>query len=302
MTEFLKNCTLCPRKCGADRTAGETGVCGQTSEIKVARASLHMWEEPCISGKNGSGTVFFAGCPLKCVYCQNFDIAQNGDGGKITEDELCELFFKLKKAGAHNINLVTPTHVTPQVANALKKAKKSLEIPIVYNCGGYELAQTLKMLENSVDIYLPDFKYADENAARKYSNAPDYPEVAKKAIEEMVRQCPKPVFDDDGMMKSGVLVRHLLLPGNLKNSKAVIEYLHKTYGDSIILSIMSQYTPMKSCEKYPELEYKTSRREYEKLVSFAESIGVKRAYVQSEESASENYIPKFGKNGIVLDF
>lgn len=295
-------CYLCPRRCGADRENGSLGYCGKTSEITAARASVHMWEEPCISGTKGSGTVFFSGCTLKCVYCQNHETALDGNGGKISEDELAGIFLKLQDIGAHNINLVTPTHYTPQLVRVLENVKPKLKIPVVYNTSGYELVSTLKMLEGLVDIYLPDFKYMSAETAKKYSNAPDYPDAAKKALAEMVRQKPETVFDKDGMMTSGVIVRNLLLPGNLKNSKEVISYVHSEYADRVYLSIMNQYTPLIKNEKYPELNSKTTRREYRKLVDYAVGIGVNNAYIQDEESSSEAFVPIFGKDGILLDF
>lgn len=272
------------------------------SELKIARASLHMWEEPCISGENGSGTVFFSGCSLRCVYCQNHRIAINGDGGKITENELAKIFLDLQSAGAHNINLVTPTHYADKIITALKTAKPKLKIPIVYNTGGYESVSTLKSLENYVDIYLTDFKYMSPETAKKYSNAPDYPSVAKAALDEMVRQKPKCTFDGNGIMKSGVIVRNLLLPGSLKNSKDVIEYVFSKYKDNVFLSIMNQYTPVAENEKFPELNFSSSGREYKKLIDFCLGLGIKNAYLQDGESASKDFVPTFGKDRVLLDF
>lgn len=295
-------CYLCPRKCGADRDNGILGYCKKTSEITAARASLHMWEEPCISGKNGSGTVFFSGCTLKCVYCQNSVIALDGNGAVVSENDLADIFFKLQDKGAHNINLVTPTHYTVQIAKLLTKIKPKLKIPIVYNTSGYELKETLKMLDGLIDIYLPDFKYMQPDTAKKYSNAPDYPEVAKVALCEMVRQKPVFSFDADGTMTSGVIVRNLLLPGNLKNSKEVVGYVYSEYGDSVYLSLMNQYTPVIKNENFPELNSKTTRREYQKLVEYAIKTGVKNAYIQDSESSSDAFVPLFGKDAVLLDF
>lgn len=295
-------CYLCPRQCGADRQNGSLGYCGKTTEITAARASLHMWEEPCISGTKGSGTVFFSGCTLKCVYCQNSSIALNGDGGVLSPDGLADIFLKLQDSGAHNINLVTPTHFVPEIVTALERVKARLKIPVVYNTSGYELPETLKMLDGLADIYLPDFKYINPETAKKYSNAPDYPEIAKAAVREMVRQRPHAEFDTDGIMKSGVIVRNLLLPGNLKNSKDVISYLYAQYKDDVYLSIMNQYTPVVSNDKYPELNCTPSAREYRKLVGHAVDIGVKNAYIQDAEVSSTAYVPLFGKDSILLDF
>ena len=220
----MENCMLCPRECGVNRKNGETGVCGQTAAIKAARAALHMWEEPCISGQNGSGTVFFSGCNLGCVFCQNHNIATGKAGIEISTERLAEIFLELQEKGANNINLVTAGHFLPQVAVALEMAKEQgLHIPVVYNSSGYEKAKTLKMLDGLVDIYLPDFKYMDAVLAKKYSHAQDYPEIAKEALSEMVRQVGEAEFDSRGMMKKGVIVRQLLLPGHVKDAKNVLK-------------------------------------------------------------------------------
>ena len=248
----MKICTLCPRMCAVDRKSGERGICGQTTEIKVARAALHFWEEPCISGEKGSGAVFFSGCALHCVFCQNENIA-NGTAGKVISTErLGKIFLELQEKGANNINLVTAGHFLPQVAVALEMAKEQgLHIPVVYNSSGYEKAKTLKMLDGLVDIYLPDFKYMDAVLAKKYSHAQDYPEIAKEALSEMVRQVGEAEFDSRGMMKKGVIVRQLLLPGHVKDAKNVLKYLYETYGDRIYISMMNQYTPMPAMKDDP---------------------------------------------------
>lgn len=299
---YMTQCRLCPRKCGANRAAGQTGACGQTSELTVARVSLHFWEEPCISGVKGSGTVFFSGCALRCVYCQNYSASTLGNGGKISEKELAEIFLMLQDKGANNINLVTPSHFAVQIANALSEVKNKLNIPVIYNTGGYDLSDTLRMLSGLVDVYLPDFKYINPRTALKYSNAPDYPDIAKAAVAEMVRQRPKIVLDENGIIRKGVIVRNLLLPGSLANSREIMRYLFETYGDNIYLSIMNQYTPVITSDKYPELNMRPSDREYEKLIDFALSLGVKNAYIQQGGSASREFIPKFGKNTVLLDF
>lgn len=292
-------CNLCPRNCNADREKGNTGFCREDDNIKVAKAYLHLWEEPCISGTKGSGTVFFTGCNLRCIYCQNHEISLNSKGKTLTQRELADVFLKLMEKGAHNINLVTPTHFADKIAFSVEIAKNmGLAIPIIYNTSGYEKQKTLEITEKYADVYLPDFKYAIDITAEKYSSAPDYPKLAKSAIEEMVRQRPKLVFDKDGLVKKGVIVRHLLLPGNLKNSRLAVEYLYKTYGDSIFISLMNQYTPVKSFEKYPELSQTPSRREYEKLVDYALSLGVKNAYIQDAQSSDKAYIPEFDFEGI----
>ena len=293
-------CTLCPRSCGADRAAGQKGYCGVGgTKIKAARAALHMWEEPCISGSQGSGTVFFSGCPLRCVYCQNRDIARAGAGKEITVERLSEIFLELQEKGAANINLVTPTHYTPEIVKAVAEARDGgLTLPIVYNCGGYEKPETLRTLAGIVDIYLTDFKYMDAEAARRYSHAPDYPEIAKEALGEMVRQQPEPVFDEKGMMKKGVIVRHLLLPGHLKNAEAVVKYVYETYGNRVYLSLMNQYTPLPGMEKWPEINRKVTRREYDRLLDYAVELGVENGFIQEGGTAEESFIPAFDCEGI----
>ncbi len=291
-------CNLCPRNCNIDRSQ-QKGYCGQTDKIKVARASLHMWEEPCISGDRGSGTVFFSGCGLRCVFCQNFDIA-NGDAGKeITVERLAEIFCELKEKGAHNINLVTGDHFVPEIIKALDIAKANgMDLPIVFNTSSYINKETLKKLEKYVDVYLADFKYFDNETAKKYSNAENYLQVAKTAIEEMVSQKGIPVYDDDGIMTKGVIVRHLLMPGYLQESKAIIRYVYEEYGERVVLSIMNQYTPLKQVEKYHEINRKVLDEEYESLINYAISIGVKEAYVQEGETAEESFIPPFDLEGV----
>lgn len=292
------NCNLCPRNCNVDRSENK-GYCGQTDIIKVARASLHMWEEPCISGERGSGTVFFSGCGLRCVFCQNFDIAKGDTGKEITVERLAEIFCELKEKGAHNINLVTGDHFVPEIIKALDIAKANgMDLPIVFNTSSYINKETLKCLENYVDIYLADFKYFDNETAKKYSNAENYLQVAKTAIEEMVSQKGTPVYDDEGMMTKGVIVRHLLMPGYLQESKAIIRYVYEEYGERVVLSIMNQYTPLKQVEKYPEINRKVSDAEYESLINYAISIGVKEAYVQEGETAEESFIPPFDLEGV----
>ena len=299
-------CTLCPRECNVNRYDGKLGYCLAPYSLKVARAALHMWEEPCISGDNGSGTVFFSGCPLKCVYCQNKDIAIGETGKIITVDRLVEIFFELKEKGAHNINLVTPTHYIHRIREALIVAKdKGLNIPIVYNSSGYEKVESLKMLEGLVDIYMPDMKYYDKNLAKLYSNATDYYDMAKDAIAEMYRQVGNPKFDDDGMMLKGVLVRHLVLPGHTDDSKKIIKYLYETYKDNIFISIMNQYTPCKHLqddknteERYSNLLRRLSEEEYEDVVDYAIEIGVENGFVQEGETAKESFIPNFDMEGV----
>lgn len=293
METKLTECTLCPRTCHANRNENDRGYCGQSATIKVARASLHMWEEPCISGTEGSGTVFFSGCSLRCVYCQNRAIALGSKGRELTVLQLSDLFLLLQEKGANNINLVTPTHFVPQIAEVLRIAKKSgLKIPIVYNTSGYEYVETLQLLDGLIDIYLPDMKYHSSELAARYSNAPDYFTHASLAIAEMVRQVGTPDFEH-GLMKRGVIIRHMILPGCTKDSKEVIKYLYETYGNRVYLSIMNQYTPPKNMERFPEIGRKVTPREYGKVIDYAITLGVENAFIQEGETAEESFIPDF---------
>lgn len=296
----MEKCNLCPRECNVDRTAGKTGLCGVPSDkIIAARAALHRWEEPCISGEEGSGTVFFSGCTLRCVYCQNYDIARASTGKEITKERLAEIFLELQDKRANNINLVTPTHYTNAIIWAVKEARcKGLNLPIVYNCSGYEKTETLQQLEGIVDIYLTDFKYMENEMAKKYSKAADYPEVAKLALEEMFRQQPEPEFDERGIMMKGIIVRHLLLPGYLDNAKAIVKYVFETYEDKVFLSLMNQYTPLPQVEAFPEINRKVTEEEYEELVDYAIEIGVENGFIQEGETAEESFIPAFDYEGI----
>ena len=295
-----KRCGLCPRECKVDRTQGERGYCGQTAELYVARAALHQWEEPCLSGTIGSGTIFFTGCPLGCVFCQNLEIAAGNVGKKISVKRLAEIFLELQEQGAHNINLVTATHFVPQIAEALSLAKQNgLQIPIVYNTSSYEHVSTLRLLEGLVDIYLPDLKYRNEEWSLRYSHAADYFFYASKAIAEMVRQVGKPVFsEEDGLMKRGVIVRHLALPGKEEDSKEVIRYLYETYGEQIYISIMNQFTPMPGLREYPELNRVLTEQEYSRIVDYAIRLGVEQGYIQEGETAKESFIPSFDGEGV----
>ncbi len=290
-------CTLCPRNCGISRRPGDTGICGQTYEIKVARAALHFWEEPCISGEKGSGAVFFSGCPLHCVFCQNKSIAHGNAGKVVSTGRLAEIFLELQEQGANNINLVTAGHFAPQVAQALEAAKsQGLAIPIVYNTGSYEKAEVLRSLEGLVDIYLPDFKYMDAALGRKYSHVRDYPEVAKAAVAEMVRQTGPAVFAERGgqtLMERGTIVRHLVLPGCVRDARAVIRYLYGTYGNTIFISILNQFTPRPWLADYPELNRKITQREYDAVVDYAIGLGVENGFIQEGETAEESFIPEF---------
>ena len=295
-------CFICPKNCGADRDNGEIGACGVDNKIYISRVSLHMWEEPCISGESGSGTVFFYGCPLGCVYCQNSKISRVNrnnldlmpDQKIYTTDELADAFIKLQSEGANNINLVTPTHYSYQIIDAIKTARnKGLTLPIVYNCSGYEKLETLMALDGLIDIYLTDFKYMNDELAKKYSYVTNYSEIAKTALKEMLRQRPECEFNDAGMMTKGVIVRNLLLPLNVRNSESVVKYVYETYGDSMYLSLMNQYTPMEQVADLAPLNRKVTKREYKRLVDFTIALGAKNVFIQEGDVASESFIPDF---------
>ena len=339
-----KECRLCPRNCGAARTEGKNGVCLVTDRLKVARAALHFWEEPCISGTNGSGAVFFSGCAMHCVYCQNEDIAQGLTGKEISGERLAEIFLELQEKKANNINLVTPGQYLPHIIRAVEEARRQgLILPIIYNTGGYEKVEVLKRLEGIVDVWLPDFKYFDPALAARYSKAPDYPQVVKAAIAEMVRQQPKAFFypekssgrpmvdstkqtaesgtiagksideqtkscfepgplseecEDGWLIARGVIVRQLLLPGGLQDSKRIVKYLYQTYGDQIYLSLMSQFTPLPHVAAYPELNRKVTEEEYEEYVDYAIELGVENGFIQEGDVAEESFIPAFDCEGV----
>lgn len=322
-------CDLCPRRCKIDRAVGQRGFCGMTEEVSVARVAPHYWEEPCISGENGSGTVFFSGCNLRCVYCQNHKIAAGMTGKGMTVEELAAAFLSLQEQGCHNINLVTPSHYVPQIRMALQQA--GLGIPVVYNTSSYECVQTLQQMEGLVDIYLADLKYLDKTLAKKYSHAVDYPETAKAAIREMVRQIggaeygygfkgggseavqgiesnrlekgdvpskemtvrDATEYPDGALMRRGVIVRHLLLPGQVEEAKRVLRYLYEAYGDTIAISILNQYTPLPHVAAYPELNRKVTDAEYEEVVEYALELGIGHGFLQEGQAASESFIPEF---------
>lgn len=294
-----ENCLLCPRKCGINRSTGQTGVCGVSSEIKVARAALHYWEEPCISGKRGSGAVFFSGCSLHCVFCQNREISDGKAGKVISKERLSDIFIELADKGANNINLVTPGQYIPDIVWAVNDAKsRGMKLPIIYNTSGYENVTELKLLEGIVDVYLPDFKYMDSTLSARYSRAKDYPSVAKQALSEMVRQQPDVVIDDStGLIQKGVIVRQLLLPGHVNDAKAVLKYLYDTYHDHVYISMMSQFTPI-ALKDYPEINRTVTRREYERLVDYALKIGITNAFIQEGDVAKDSFIPAFDCEGV----
>ncbi len=296
MHDEYRACRLCPRRCGADRT-GALGLCGVGAEVKLARAALHAWEEPPISGTRGSGTVFFSGCGLGCIFCQNREIALARAGREVTEGELCEIFLRLETEGAHNLNLVTATQFIPSVLAALASARaRGLSIPVVWNSGGYETVESLRMLEGAVDIFLTDFKYGGADAARRYARAPDYPAVAAEALSEMLRQCPSPIYGEGGMLARGVVVRVLLLPGGLLDAKLALRRAHAIAGDRALYSLMSQYTPMPGMA--PPLDRRVSDAEYRSFVDYALHLGITAGFTQEGESAAESFIPAFDGEGL----
>lgn len=292
MKEYFKDCTLCPRMCHIDRTKTK-GTCGVKDKMIIARASLHMWEEPCISGDNGSGTIFFSGCNLKCIFCQNYEISTKVVGKEVTIEEFATICLNLEKQGANNINLVTPTFFVPLIIEGIKLAKeKGLSIPIVYNTSGYETIDTIKMLDGIVDIYLPDLKYYNDEYANMYSHVKDYFKYASLAISEMYKQVGNPKFNKDGIMTSGVIVRHLALPGLIDDSKEILKYLYNTYHNNIYISIMNQYTPLRNF-KYENLNRKLSDSEYDELIDYALDLGIEKAFIQEGETQSDSFIPDF---------
>jgi putative pyruvate formate lyase activating enzyme len=299
MIDMLKSCRLCPRNCSIDRLNGELGFCGAGRLVKGARASLHYWEEPCISGDKGSGTVFFSNCNLKCVFCQNHSISQEGTGTEITPKRLSQIFLEQQERGALNINLVTPTHYVPQIIQAIDIAKKDgLRLPILYNTNSYENTETIKALKGYIDIFLPDLKYYSDKYAVKYSSAPDYFKFASEAIKQMVSQAGEPVFDDNGIMQKGVVIRHMMLPGLLFDSKKVVDYIYSTFGDSVYLSLMNQYTPMHDASRFPEINRTLNPGHYEALIDYSLSLGVKNGFIQEDETCSESFVPEFDMRGI----
>lgn len=300
VNNFMSDCAICPRKCHVNRLAGQVGFCGQTAELTAARAALHYWEEPCISGITGSGAIFFSGCNLQCVFCQNHDIAIGKSGKIISSGRLTEIMLELQDKGAANINLVTGTHFIPQIALALSTAKSyGLSIPVVYNTSAYEEPVSLRLLEGLVDIYLPDLKYFSSELSTDCSHAADYFAKASAAIAEMFRQTSVPVLDPDtGLMRRGVIVRHLLLPGETKDSKKVLRYLHETYGNDIYVSIMNQYTPLEQVAQNPALNRKVTEEEYGRVLVFAERLGIEQGFYQEGETAVESFIPAFDGEGL----
>lgn len=299
MMNLLENCNLCPRNCGVNRLNGEIGYCGAGSLVKVARAALHHWEEPCISGEAGSGTVFFSNCSLRCVFCQNDDISQCSVGKEVSNERLAEIFLELQDKGALNINLVTPTHYVPQIIEAIIIARDNgLKLPVLYNCSGYENIETIRLLKDYIDVYLPDIKYYNSKYSTKYSNAGEYFKYASESVKEMLAQVGTASFDANGIIKRGVIVRHMMLPGLLFDSKKIIDFLYKNFGDSVYISIMNQYTPNYKSELYPEINRPIRADHYDALIDYALDLGVKNGFIQEEGTASKVFIPPFNLEGV----
>ncbi|MGH4051805.1 MAG: radical SAM protein [Clostridium sp.] len=297
--KLLEKCDLCPRKCFVNRTGSKLGFCNASDDVKIAKASLHHWEEPCISGEVGSGTVFFSNCNLRCVFCQNYKISHDGYGKIISISRLSEIFLKQQSRGALNINLVTPSHYVPQIIEALKLAKNcGLNIPILYNSNGYESIETIKILKGFIDVYLPDLKYYNDKYAIKYSRAPNYFAYARAAITEMVSQVGTPKFDNDGILQKGVIIRHLMLPGLLFDSKKILDFVHSAFNDSVYISLMNQYTPMHEAFKYPEINKVINPNHYEALINYALKIGITKCFIQENGTASKSYVPNFDLSNV----
>ena len=295
---MYKNCRLCPRDCGIDRTK-YNGVCGASSKVKVALVSTHNFEEPCISGKKGSGTVFFSNCNLRCVYCQNFKISRNGYGKEISIKRLSEIFLEQQKRGVNNINLVTPTCYVDSIIKALKMAKsKGLNIPIVYNSSGYEKIETIKKLNGLIDVYLPDFKYATNRLSKKYSGVNNYVESAISSIFEMIRQVGKPVFNDEGIITKGVIIRHMILPNNVLNSKMVLKKIKEKFSEDALVSLMAQYFPAGEANKYPEINRKITKDELKEIEDYLIELDITNGYIQELGEHEEEYVPDFNLSNI----
>ena len=294
----MTDCRLCPRNCRVNRKE-RTGFCGEKDGIRCARAALHHWEEPCISGTRGSGAVFFSGCSLKCCYCQNYQISQEGLGKEISPEKLARIFLDLQEQGAHNINLVTGTHFLPGILTALDLARPKLSIPVVYNCGGYEKPEVIRLLDGYVDIYLPDLKYFDAELSARYSGARDYFAQASQAVSAMISQTGSPVFDEDGIMQKGVIIRHMVLPGSRKDSISILHWIRENLPEEgFLLSLLSQYTPFyKSCE-YPQINRRLTTYEYDKVLEEAISLGLTKGFMQEKSSAKEEYTPPFDLEGL----
>ena len=298
MLELLKSCELCPKRCKVDRNF-QRGFCGASEKISVALVTLHEWEEPCISGEKGAGTIFFSHCNLKCVFCQNFKISSEGYGKEISVERLTEIFLEQQKRGAENIELVTPLHYTPQICLALDNAKsRGLKIPVVWNSNGYELPETLELLKNRVDIFLPDLKYFDDKIANSFSGASDYFSFASKALQKMFEIVGEAKFNSQGLMTRGLLVRHLVLPNFRTDTMKILDWLYQTFGDKIFISIMNQYMPLFHAKNFKDIDRNLTTFEYKSVVRHAENLGIKNCFIQLGKTAEEKFIPKFNLNGV----
>ena len=290
----LKNCNICPHKCNIDRTDGKIGRCKATNKVKIALYSIHNFEEPCISGKNGSGTVFFSNCNLNCVYCQNYEISQLGKGKEITIEELAQIFLMQQQKNVENINLVTPTSYVPQIIEAIKIAKENgLNIPIIYNTNSYENIETLKMLEGYIDVYLPDLKYSYNTVGQKYSKIDNYFEIATNAIKEMIRQVGPTKINKKDIIEKGVIIRHLVLPNNIENSKNVIKWIKENIPKEVYVSIMAQYFPTYKAKEIQEINRKLTRKEWEEIENYIEKLNIENGYIQELGEHEEEYVPKW---------
>lgn len=295
----LDSCILCFRKCRVSRTKGILGYCKAGVDLKVARAELHFWEEPCISGENGSGTVFFSHCNLSCVFCQNHEISQDYNGKIVSIDRLSKIFLELQAKKANNINLVTPTHYVPQIIEAIKIAKSNgLSIPIVYNSNGYDSIETIRLLEGYIDVYLPDFKYFNDKYALKYSDSNNYHDNVISILKEMFKQVGEVEFDDNGIVKKGLIIRHLMLPGLLFDSKKVLDEIYSIFSDSVYISLMNQYTPLNKAFKFPEINKSLNPKHYDSLIDYAVSIGITKGFIQKSGTDSNTFVPKFNNEGV----
>ena len=294
--ELLEKCTICPHNCGINRTNNQIGRCKSKDTVKIALYSIHNFEEPCISGKKGSGTVFFSNCNMNCVFCQNYEISQQGKGKEITIEELAEIFIKQQEKDVENINLVTPTSYVPQIIESIKIARnKGLKLPIVYNTNGYEKVETLKMLEGYVDIYLPDFKYSDNELAKRLSKVDNYFEIATQALTEMYKQTGKAVFDDRGIMQKGMIIRHLVLPNHILNSRRVLKWINENMHD-VYVSVMAQYFPTYKAKDIEDINRKLTKEEYEQIENYLNRLYLENGYIQELGEHEEEYVPKWEEN------
>lgn len=294
MEELLKNCKICPHKCGIDRLDGKIGRCKCDDKVKIALASLHFFEEPCISGKNGSGTVFFSNCNLNCIYCQNYEISQQSKGKEIAIEHLADIFIKQQNKGANNINLVTPTMYVPQIIKAIKIAKiNGLKIPIIYNSNGYENVETIKLLKGYIDVYLPDFKYYSNELGKKYSNIDNYFEIATSAIKEMYNQVGTSEFDENGLIKKGVIIRHLILPNHMQNTKNILKWIKENMPNDVYVSVMAQYFPTYKAKEEGLLNRKITHKEYNEIEKYLFMLGLENGYMQDLGEHEEEYVPDF---------